>query len=338
VSAAGIDAEQLEAFIREQLPDAHEPVLSGLQVLGSGGLSREHYSFDLAWRDGSGEERSLELILVRSGERPGQTDRGKEYRLMRALAGGAVPVPDVHWCDESGDWLTRPFIVMQRVGGAVTPPFQIAYPESPTLRRQLANQFIDALADLHCLDWRALGLEGLGVPGGEPEDYARGALLVLQASLASTGAKGQSPVIPRALAWLGEHTPRSQRLSLCHGDYKPDNVLHEEGRILAIVDWERARIADPMLDLGYVCVPHLRVGELAQGLALEEELVERYAERTNFEVEPTTIGFWKLHLLLQTVLYFHTLGLAARGAQPEAPSPFQGLVDHLLRLIEQELG
>jgi len=333
-----IDVEKLQAFIRQQLPEARDLALSELRKLGSGGLSREHYSFDLSWRDGSGEERGLVLILIRSGERPGQTDRGQEYRLMRALAGSALPVPEAYWCDESGDWFSRPFIVMQRVGGAVTPPFQVAYPEAPALRQQLASEFIDVLADLHCLDWRALGLEELGVPAGEPADYARGALLLLEESLASSGTEAQSPVIPSALAWLRAHTPRSQRLSLCHGDYKPDNVLHEEGRILAIVDWERAHIADPMLDLAYVCVPHLLVGELAQGLAPAAELVERYAARTGFEVEPTTLAFWKLHLLLQTLLYFHCLGIAARSANPDAPSPFQGLVDRLLHLSEQELA
>ena len=331
------DAERLQEFIRQQLPEARELALSELQKLGSGGLSREHYSFDLSWRDGFGEERSLALILIRSGKRPGQTDRGKEYRLMRALASSALPVPEAYWCDESGGWLTRPFIVMQRVGGAVTPPFDVAYPESPSLRQQLAGEFIDVLADLHCLDWRALGLEELGVPEGEPADYARRALMRLEKSLARSGAEAQSAVIPSAVAWLRAHTPRSQRLSLCHGDYKPDNVLHEEGRILAIVDWERAHIADPMLDLGYVCVPHLLVGELAQGLAPAAELVERYAARTGFEVEPTTLAFWRLYLLLQTLLYFHSLGSAARRTNPDARSPFQGLVGKLLHLTEQEL-
>ena len=123
-------------------------------------------------------------------------------------------------------------------------------------------------------------------------------------------------------------------MALCHGDYKPDNILHEQGQILAIVDWERAAISDPMQDLAYTCVAHLRVDGLASGLAPPKEIVERYQARTGRSVDPAAVFFWQIHLLLQTVLYFHMMNQEAA----EDPPPHQWLIDHLITLIREELN
>jgi len=339
----GIDAERLRVFLQERLPEAKALSLSSIDQSSAGGISREHFVFDLTWSDGE-RERTWPMILIRSGAGPGQTDRGKEFRLLRALGDTAVPVPEAHWCDESGDWLERPFIVMERVGGAVTPPFQLVYADAPAMRQQMTEQFVDILGELHGLDWRELGVDLLDFPQGEPHDYARNSLAVLEAmlSIAGTGQLKEldeiSPLIERALGWLRARTPRSERLCICHGDYKPDNVLHEQGRILAVVDWERAHVADPMLDLAYVCVPHLRVGDLAVGLAPVEEIVERYRERTGFAVASTALGFWQLHLLLQTVLYLMSLGEELRQRGLEVPPELQAMIDYLPVLIERAIS
>jgi aminoglycoside phosphotransferase (APT) family kinase protein len=338
----GIDTEKLRAFLREKLPEARDLSLTDIERT-SGGISREHFSFDLTWSDGKHEQTSP-MILIRNGVGPGQTDRGNEFRVLRALDNTSVPVPKAHWCDESGDWLERPFIVMERVGGAVTPPFQLVYADAPAMRQQMMEEFVDILGDLHVLDWRELGLDMLDFPQAEPHHYARDSLAVLEALLGiARGGELKElsdlgPLIDRALDWLRAHTPRTERLCICHGDYKPDNVLHEQGRILAVVDWERAHIADPMLDLAYVGVPHLRVGDLAVGLAPMAEIVERYQERTGSAVDSAALEFWQLHLLLQTVLYLMSLAHEARQRGLEVPPELQMMIDYLPVLIERAIS
>jgi aminoglycoside phosphotransferase (APT) family kinase protein len=227
---------------------------------------------------------------------------------------------------------------MERVGGAITPPFQIPYAESPALRQKLTERFVDILCDLHLLDWKGLGIDFLETPGCATEELAEMAAKLFRATVEAMGILEPNPTTERAMAWCIDHAPRTRRWTVCHGDYKPDNILHADGEILAVIDWERARIGDPMADLGYVCVPHLRVGTLVSGLAEQDAILRRYEERTGFEVEPEAIKFWQVNLLLQTYLYFglRTADAARRGhdAGPQA----KPLMDHLLNLIEATLG
>jgi aminoglycoside phosphotransferase (APT) family kinase protein len=310
--AASLDAARLAEFIRHSLPEADAISLSDV-TRASGGVSRDHFLFDLRWSEG-GTRHEWPLVLIRDGDRPAQTDRGDEFHLLRALEETAIPAPKAYWCDTRGEWLERPFIVMERVGGAVTPPFQIPYADDPALRQRLT-----------------------GTPDCATADLAEVAARHFRATVETIGVLEPDPRLERGMAWCIEHAPRTRRWTVCHGDYKPDNILHEGGEILAVIDWERARIGDPMADLGYVCAPHLRVSTLASGLAEPEGILRRYADRTGFEVEPEVVRFWQVHLLLQTCLYFglQTADAARRGhaARPEA----KPMMAYLLKLVDETL-
>ena len=43
--------------------------------------------------------------------------------------------------------------------------------------------------------------------------------------------------------------PRRNLPALLHGDYWPGNVLWEDGRLAAIIDWEDASVGDPLVDV-----------------------------------------------------------------------------------------
>ena len=330
-----LDRDRLLGFIREQLPDAADITLSEVG-LGAHGVSRDHFVFDLSWSIG-GSMQEWPLVLIRDGARPGQTDRAREFHLLQTLEQTAIPTPKVFWHDTSGQWLERPFIVMQRIGGAATPPMQVVYPEDPRLRRKMAEQFMDILIELHRLDWRKLGLDFLRVPQCEPKEFGAYRVHRFEAQLATAEIEEPHPTLDRALAWCRTHAPPAPRFSICHGDYKPDNVLHEGGRILAVVDWERAGISDPIADLAYVCVPHLRAGGLAVGLAELDRVVERYRGGTGFQVDESHLLFWEILLMLQTVFYFQSLIADGRRRGKKA-SPLEPLVPRLIGLIEESLG
>lgn len=331
-----VDRERLLAFLRQELPRAEALELSALRA-ASGGVSREHFFLELAWSEGAAR-RERSAVLIRDGDRPGQTDRGAEFRLLRLLRDTSIPAPEAYWCDTTGRWLDRPFIVMERVRGAVTPPFQVPYPERPELRRRLTERFVDVLGDLHRLDWRARGVDFLEVPSCATGDLAATAARLLRDAVKGSGLVAPSPTIERGLAWCIEHAPGTERWTICHGDYKPDNVLHADGELLAIIDWERARIGDPLADLGYICVPHLRVGSRVCGLAEQEAVVRRYEQRTGFAVDPQALRFWQLHMLLQTVLYFSALRADATRTGSPLAAQAQPLLNHLVGLVEATLG
>src|SRR5262245_33510142 len=116
-------ADRLAAFVaREQglTPDAVQ--IRGLARL-AGGASRELWSLQAVLADGRKcSPRVLDLVLRRDPPgRTGESDRGVEFRLLRAASRAGVPVPAVLWCDPSGEVLGSPFFVMERVEGETLP-------------------------------------------------------------------------------------------------------------------------------------------------------------------------------------------------------------------------
>ena len=41
-------------------------------------------------------------------------------------------------------------------------------------------------------------------------------------------------------------------MSLVHGDLRFGNLLHSQGRLTALLDWEMTHLGDPIEDLGWV--------------------------------------------------------------------------------------
>ena len=58
-----------------------------------------------------------------------------------------------------------------------------------------------------------------------------------------------------AIDWLVENCPpEPERLSICHGDFHPLNILVREGRVSGVLDWPGFMIADPVLDVANTVV------------------------------------------------------------------------------------
>ena len=87
-------SERLAAFVAEQsgIPASAARVRQLRRL--AGGASRELWSLDL---DLEGER--LDLVLRRDPPgRSAESDRGLEFRVLRAASEAGVPVPRVHWC------------------------------------------------------------------------------------------------------------------------------------------------------------------------------------------------------------------------------------------------
>ena len=178
----------------------------------------------------------------------------REYRVLSALAGSAVPVPRPLLLCEDAAVIGTEFYVMEFVDGRI-----FADPALPGLapeeRRAVYDGMIAVLAELHGFDWRAGGLEGFGRPQGyvarQIERWSQ------QYKLAETEPIAE---MDRLIAWLRERRPEEGAATIAHGDYRLGNlILHpSEPRILAVLDWEIATIGDPLADLGYAAIAYRR--------------------------------------------------------------------------------
>ena len=205
----------------------------------------------------------------------------REYRVMHALAGSAVPVPQMLGLCEDSALIGTPFFIMHHVPGRLMGARFAEHGELDD-RRALNDDLIRVLAELHRVDWRAAGLEGFG----RPERYFERQLARWSAQW--EGSRTQACASMEALrGWLLQHLPSDEEATIVHGDYRLGNVLVHptEPRIVAVLDWELATIGHPLADLAYLCIGHhlppQEGGSLGQDLAVQgvptqDAVLERY--------------------------------------------------------------
>src|SRR3954464_14751728 len=127
----------------------------------------------------------------------------REARLLRALADTAARVPPVLAVCDDERVIGAPFYVMERLHGEVIATEVPAALDTSAERRRIGEQLVDALAEIHAVDWRSC-LEGFGRPSGYLERQVRrfGALW-------DHNRTRDVPQVERVGAWLAEHLPDS---------------------------------------------------------------------------------------------------------------------------------
>lgn len=217
---------------------------------------------------------------------PGAHAVDREYRVLSALAGTAVPVPRTILFHEDPALLGTPFYLMEEVEGRVF--HDAALPGVPAdERRALYLAMAETLAALHEVDFAGVGLESFGRPG---DYFARQIRRWSRALEESTGEP--IPELVRLGAWLREHQPPDDgHQSITHGDFRVGNLMFHptEARVVAVLDWELSTIGHPLADLAFCCMAWrtssdefggiLDLDPETTGIPSEEEFVARYLSR-----------------------------------------------------------
>ncbi|KWX58516.1 phosphotransferase family protein [Mycobacterium sp. NAZ190054] len=178
-------------------------------------------------------------------------DMAREARVMLALRGTEVPVPQVLCHESDPAILGAPFIVMSRVEGFVIrdelPP---TYRDEPAAHAAVGTALINTLASIHQVDWDKVGLANHGRPAGFLERQLRRWLKQWNATRAD-----DVPGLEVLATALAERMPETTRPGLVHGDYRIDNLVWHPGRVAAVagvLDWELSTIGDTFIDLGHL--------------------------------------------------------------------------------------
>jgi aminoglycoside phosphotransferase (APT) family kinase protein len=304
--------EEGEANAREPLL-VLEPLVAFLDERGQGageievepvGEGHSNVTYALR-RDGA------ELVLRRPPRGPlppSAHDVLREARVLSALAGRAR-VPRVLAVCEDPAIIGAPFYVMERLEGEVITKELPSALDSVEDRRRIGEELVDALVEVHGVDWSAAGLEGFGKPTGYLERQVRRFL-----GLWEHNRTREIPAVEAVAAWLREHLPDPDPptpATVVHGDYRLGNAMFALGapaRLTAIFDWEMATIGDPLADVGYLAAmwvdrddpPHmfeLSSVTRGDGFLSREELVARYEERSGRSMTDIrwyrTLALWK---------------------------------------------
>ncbi len=242
---------------------------------------------------------------------PSAHDMAREFRIISALEPTTVPVATpLGFCDDPlvSD---RPFYVMAFVDGLVLRNADDARLLTDDAKVRASESIVDVLADLHSLDVDAIGLGSLGRRGGYVERQLR--RWHSQFEQSTTYA---IPAIGRVHDALLSKLPEQRVTSVVHGDYRLDNTMvNNDGRVIAVLDWELCTLGDPLADIGLLLVfwpepddPHPPLGAAASsahGFLGRQALRTRYAQRTGRDLRDldayVAFGYWKLACILDGV-------------------------------------
>lgn len=240
---------------------------------------------------------------------PSAHDVLREARLLRALEPTPARVPRVLAVGEDSEVIGCPFYVMECVEGDVITQELPAALDAPPQRERIGDELIDALVEVHAVDWLAVGLEGFGKPIGYLERQLR-----RFTGLWEHNRTREVPEVERVGTWLTENLPQAtEQATIVHGDFRLGNTMFAHGapaRLVSIFDWEMATIGDPLADVGYLCMMWTEVGDpegglrehlgrvtRAPGFLTRAELVSRYEQRSGRSVGDmrwyTALALWK---------------------------------------------
>ncbi|HEX8121360.1 MAG TPA: phosphotransferase family protein [Solirubrobacteraceae bacterium] len=237
---------------------------------------------------------------------PSAHDVLREARVLGAVAGKARVPGILATCDDESV-IGAPFYVMEKVEGHVVTGTVPPELDNPDDKRRMGEELVDALVEVHAVDWQACGLEGFGKPTGYLERQLR-----RFNGLWEHNRTRDIPAVEKVGSWLRDNMPESGPSTIVHGDFRLGNTmmgLESPARLVAIFDWEMSTIGDPLADLGYTCTlwvdrddPSLGMFELSavtrqEGFPSRAELIARYEEKSGRSMTDIrwyqTLALWK---------------------------------------------
>ena len=270
------------------------------------GWSRQTVSFRATWTEG-GDETSRRLVArVDTDEdvdRPHDTrnDIETEFRTMEAAYEAGVPAPEPVLYADDESVLGGAFFLVEYLAGDAPITWdprdrQRLHGAWDDPENTLPSQFVDATAAVHSVPPEAVP----SLDQTDPADVVDRELDTYERIYRETALK-QEPAVQEALRWFRANKPTVPETTLVHGDFRTGNVLMTDDRLTGVLDWEFARVGDPLYDLGYASTRYFsgklieptERPELASALVEREWFYDEYERRTGRTVDRDRVRYWQ---------------------------------------------
>ena len=202
-----------------------------------------------------------------------------EFRLLQITRSLGLATPAPYYLDLSGQIISTPYLVIEYIEGQ--PHFARSYSAGFT------SQLADHLARIHHADTSKLDLSFLPGP-------VHGCAEIAGKRPAQEDGSFEEGRIRDALESAWPLSSRNRPV-LLHGDYWPGNILWRDDRLVAVIDWEDARIGDPLSDLAISRLDLLWIF----GREAMEEFTHDYQSR--LAIDTTGLPYWDLCAALRLV-------------------------------------
>jgi aminoglycoside phosphotransferase (APT) family kinase protein len=296
--------ESLERYLAEKLPAEQDAI--ELERIGEG-------HSNITYLVTRGDNRCVLRRPPRPPLPPSAHDVLREWRLLDAVKDADVRTPRTLLACDDQSVIGAPFYVMEYVEGTVITDHIPPPLDTLEERRRVGLDLVDALAEIHAIDWRACGLEGYGKPTGYLERQLR-----RFNGLWEHNKTRELPRVQEVADWLAANVPDSPPATIVHGDYRLGNTMVADdapGRLIAIFDWELSTIGDPLADLGYLTVTWVQPGDTdtmysslsavtrREGFPTRGEMIDHYEQHTGRSMSNLhwyqTLALWKATVFME---------------------------------------
>jgi len=350
----------MSKWLSTRMPGGVTPTVTVESGVDSNGMSSETILLTGRWEEDGRpvEQRWVARVAPTTEDVPvfSSYRMDHQFEVIRQVGELTdVPVPRVRWIDDEGIVLGTPFFLMDHVSGLVPPdvmPYTFGdnwFADAPAERhRELQDSTVEVLAKLHSIpnaENTFAFLSEIDPPGdtalrrhfGWLKDWYEFAVPDI----------GRSPTVERALAWLEDNFPTEVAAApsvLAWGDARIGNVLYDDFRPVAVLDWEMATIGPRELDVSWIIFAHMVFQELA-GLAglpgLPDVMREEDVRETYESLTGATLGdlrwFYVYSGVIWCCVFMRTTARRVRFGEMEQPDDVESTFYHvslLKRLME----
>jgi len=250
----------------------------------------------------------------------------REARVQMALGQAGFPVARIFGLCTDSEVIGSDFYVMEQVDGRIFWDATLA-----DLPRDARAPIYDAMnaviAQLHSIDYEAIGLGDYGRPG----NYFARQIGRWSQQYQDDPEAGRDANMDWVIGWLEDNLPLGDdETRIIHGDFRIDNMIFHptEPRVLAVLDWELSTLGHPGADFAYNAMsfrmpPHIVAGLKGAdlpGLGLPDEraYLEAYCRRTG-RTDMPGYDFYLVFNFFRLAAIFHGIrGRVLRGSAASA--------------------
>jgi aminoglycoside phosphotransferase (APT) family kinase protein len=265
-----------------------------------GGVSASVWGLEIEHANGE-----VEKLILREGAT--KAPSMSELHLLLMLHRVGLPVPKGYGCG-SGETFPSNFIIMEFVDGKA----DFAPDNLPSLLEQMLN----TLLKIHAVSLIEHDFSFL------PKYRER----VLNRLERPSQSSEENRIYEAIKPFFSQEA--SAREVLLHGDYWAGNLLWNEGKLLAVIDWEDAALGEPLADLANARLELL----WAYGVEAMQRFTEGYQANMQ-DVDFSDLPYWDLFAALRPMNQISTWGLEA-----EKLAKMQGELAWFAEQAFQKLG
>ena len=316
--------DALDAWMKARHPEREGLRVHDVDMPTATGFSNETVFFSASW-EGSEAQRYVARIEPEDGgifpvQAPGcEVSVEVQHRIMSAVRdSGVAPVPPALPYEGDRSVLGRPFFVMEFVEGEIpadVPRYSqagfLADEATPADRERMLRSGVETMAALHSLDWEKTGLSWLD-PSGRGAPTMAHQVDLYRDYVTRELAGREHPVMMQCLDYLGSNIPETAGSGLSWGDARLGNMIWQDYRCAAVVDWEACALCPPEADIGWwVMFDRMSFDDFEaprlEGFPTRETMVSWWEECTGRKVA-SDIHYWEVFGIMRFCAIFIRLG------------------------------